>query len=274
VEEVVEHLARYGTDAKILAGGQSLIPMMKLRLIRPALLIDINPLHSLNHVRLSSGYLAVGATARVRELESADVRNCCPLVSAAAAHVGHAPIRNRGTVCGSLAHADPAAELPLVAVCLDAEFEAQGPGGRRTIAAREFFRSYFTTALAAEEVLVEVRLRMMPPEAGWAFMELSKRAGDFALAAAAVILERGSSGTIRHARLALGAIADRPIRCWDAEKALVNQEATPDVFRAAAAAATDALDPPSDVHGSGKYRRHVARVLLERALLEAWSRAR
>ena len=272
VDEAVECLGARGTDAKILAGGQSLIPMMKLRLARPAALIDINPIRELAYVRLAQGHMAFGATARTHELESAIVRDRCPLAAAAAQFIGYAAIRNRGTVCGSLAHADPAAELPLLALCLDAELVAQGPGGTRRILAADFFVSFFSTTLSPDEMLVEARVPLPPPQAGWAFLELSKRAGDFALVAVSVLVEKSPSGTIYQARIALAAVGDRPLRATEAEQTLAGQPPTPETFRAAAVTATQRLDPPSDIHASGAYRRRVAQVLVERALAQAWAR--
>jgi carbon-monoxide dehydrogenase medium subunit len=272
-EEAVRALAERGPEARILAGGQSLIPMLKLRLARPAALIDINRARELDYLRIEDGALVVGATARMCRLESDEVRRHCPLVAEAARHVGHAAIRHRSTPCGSVAHGDPAAEMPLVAACLDAELRALGPRGSRTIGGRDFQTSYFTTALAPDELLAEMRLPVLARGAGWAFLELTKRAGDFAIVAVAVSLERGPGHGVLRPRIALGAVAERPLRCPEAEAALDGQPGTRETFRAAAATATARLEPPSDVHGSGSYRRTVAQALLERALGQAWDRA-
>jgi carbon-monoxide dehydrogenase medium subunit len=274
VEEAVEALVAGGPEAKVLAGGQSLLPMMKLRLARPSTLIDINPIRELDYVRPAPDALAFGATARTHELSSALVRDRCPLMTVAADFIGYTAIRNRGTVCGSLAHGDPAAEMPLVALCLEAEMSAEGPRGRRTLAASDFFISYFTTALEADEILVEARFPAIPEGRGWAFLELSKRAGDFALVAVAVLLDLTPAGAVGTARIALGAVGDRPLRATLAERALTGQPATPASFQAAAAEAVRHLEPPSDLHASGTYRRRVAQVLVGRALAEAAGRAR
>jgi carbon-monoxide dehydrogenase medium subunit len=273
VREAVALLQQHGPDAKLLAGGQSLIPMMKLRLARPPVLVDLNRARELEYVREDGGVLVFGGLARLYQLESAMVGERCPILGAAARHIGHAAIRHRGTVCGSLAHADPAAELPILALALEAELRAVGPSGPRRIPAEEFFVSYFTTSLAPGELLVEARFPFLPRGAGWSFQELARRAGDFALAAVAVVLERGPGGMVVDPRIALGAVADRAIRCREAEALLAGKPGGAAAFKAAALEAARPLDPPSDVHASGAYRRHLARVLVERALTEAWGRA-
>jgi carbon-monoxide dehydrogenase medium subunit len=272
VDEALEHLRRGGPEAKILAGGQSLIPMLKLRLARPSALIDINRVPELNYLRAQEDGVVVGATARLHELESASIGAACPMLGAAVRHVAHTAIRTRGTVCGSLAHGDPAAELPLVACCLDAELQATSARGSRTIAARDFFVSFMSTALEADELLTRARFPPLAPGAGWSFRELTKRMGDFAIASVAVVLERGPSGAVHAPRIALGAVADRPLRRLRAEAALAGQPAGAKTFSAAAEMATADLDPPSDVHGSSAFRRTIVRVLLDRALHEAWQR--
>ncbi len=272
IDEAVSLLAQHGPEARVLAGGQSLLPMMKLRLARPAALIDINRVSELAYVRPVNGSLAFGALARLETLEGVDVRNRCPLLGEVVADIAHGAIRHRGTVCGSLAHADPAAELPVVALALDAELVARGPAGTRVIPAREFFVTYLTTALAAGEVLVEARFPTPGARVGSAFVELARRPGDFAIVSAAAVLDV-ADGTIRQARIALGAVADRAVRCPDAEHALTGKAGGRDAFESAAALAAAPLDPPSDVHGSIAYRKHLASVLVRRALTQAWHRA-
>jgi aerobic carbon-monoxide dehydrogenase medium subunit len=271
-KEAVALLRDLGAEAKILAGGQSLMPMMKLRLARPAAVVDINRARELDYVKAADGWLAFGALARLDTLETAPVRQHCPLLTEAARYIAHAAIRHRGTVCGSLAHADPAAELPVLALALDADLVALGPSGERVLPARDFFVTYLTTALAPDELLVEARFPALTPTTGAVFTELSRRPGDFAIVAAAVVLD-GSGGIVRRARIALGAVADRAIRSEAAEAELVDQPATGATFDAAARVAAERLDPPSDVHGSGAYRKHLARVLVRRALTQAWDRA-
>jgi carbon-monoxide dehydrogenase medium subunit len=273
VDEAVARLADGGPDTRLLAGGQSLIPMMKLRLARPAVLVDINPVRALDYVRRVEGELRIGATARTADLQAPAVRQQCPLLAAAADLVGHAAIRHRGTVCGSLAHGDPAAELPLAAVCLDATLVARSRRGERSIEASDFFRTFFSTSLDEDEMLVEARVPVPAARAGWSFLELTKRSGDFAIVAAAVFLERAANGRIVRVRIGLAAVADRPVRCTEAEQIVVDQRPGSAAFRAAAAAAMASLTPPTDIHASGDYRRKVARVLVERALTEAWEKA-
>jgi carbon-monoxide dehydrogenase medium subunit len=272
VEEAIALLSRYGPDAKVLAGGQSLLPMMKFRLARPSVLIDLHWVRDLAYVRQTDGVVAFGAMARLDSLESDSIRALCPILAEAALHIGHPPIRHRGTVCGSLAHADPAAELPVLALALDAELVATGPNGVRVIPAQDFFVTMLTTSLGPAEILTEARFPTLRPESGWGFSELSRRPGDFAMAVAAATLQVGAAGAITHARLALGAVADRAIRCPEAEAALLGQPGGREAFEAAAALASAPLSPPSDVHASGGYRRHLAKVLIERALTQAWQR--
>jgi CO/xanthine dehydrogenase FAD-binding subunit len=270
-KEAVALLRDLGAEAKVLAGGQSLVPMMKLRLARPAAVVDINRARELDYLRPADGRLAFGALARLDALETEAVRQSCPLLTEAARHIAHPAIRHRGTVCGSLAHADPAAELPVCALALDADLVALGPSGERIVPAREFFVTYLTTALAPDELLVEARFPALAPTAGTAFLELSRRPGDFAIVAAAVVLE-GTGGVVRRARIALGAVGDRAVRSEAGEAALVAERGTSAAFEAAARVAAETLDPPSDVHGSGAYRKHLARVLVRRALTQAWER--
>jgi aerobic carbon-monoxide dehydrogenase medium subunit len=271
IDEAVSKLFEYGADAKVLAGGQSLIPMMKLRLARPTFIVDINRVEALNYVRFEEDCIAIGATRRQYMLESPDFAERCPLLRDALPYIGHEATRNRGTLCGSLAHADPTAESPVVACCLDAEMLVASASGTRTIAARDFFVSFFTPSLEADELLVEVRLPLLPSRTGHSFLEFSARHAKFGLVA--VTLQRGPKGSIAQASIALGAVCERPIRADAAEAALVGEMGGRDVFRAAAVAAVSELDPPSDVHGNGEFRKKVAQSLVERALAEAWQRS-
>jgi aerobic carbon-monoxide dehydrogenase medium subunit len=272
VEEAITLLNQHGPEAKVLAGGQSLLPMMKFRLARPSVLVDLRWVHELAYVRQADGTVTFGAMARLASLESDQVYALCPILTEAAGHIGHPPIRHQGTVCGSLAHADPAAELPVLALALDADLVATGPHGARVIPAQDFFVALLTTSLGPAELLTEARFPVLRPESGWGFGELSRRPGDFAMAAAAVTLQGGVAGTITHARIALGAVADRAIRCPEAEAALLGQRGGRAAFEAAAALASAPLTPPSDVHASSGYRRHLAKLLVERALTQAWQR--
>jgi aerobic carbon-monoxide dehydrogenase medium subunit len=223
-------------------------------------------------VRAADDGLAFGALARLDELESDEVRRRCPILADVARDIAHAAIRHRGTVCGSLAHADPAAELPVAALVLEADLVATGPRGSRVIRAREFFVTYLTTALGAGEMLTEARFPALAPGSGWSFLELARRPGDFAIVSAAAVLDVDRRGVITSARIALGTVAERAVRCPEAEAALTGEPGGPEAFESAAALAAAPLDPPADVHGSAAYRKHIARVLVGRALTQAWQR--
>ena len=274
LDEVVDLLSRHGDEAKVLAGGQSLVPLMALRLVTPGVLIDLNRVEELDYLRLQDHTLVVGALARHRAVEdAAKIRGRCPMVAEAVGSIGHVAIRNRGTVVGSLAHADPAAEWPALALALDAELEAVGPNGSRSIPASEFFVTYFTTALAHDEVLKEVRFRLPPGRSGSAFVELARRHGDFAIAGAGAVLELGEDGLVQDARIVLMGVKDTAVRARVAETLLVGRRPVEETLVEASASVGDEIDPLSDLHASSDYRRHVARVLVRRALSTAWRRA-
>jgi carbon-monoxide dehydrogenase medium subunit len=228
LDEVARVLDEHGDDAKVLAGGQSLVPMLNLRLAAPEVLVDLNRVPGLDYIRLDGDALAIGAMTRHRTVVASPlVHERLPLLARAASVIGYPAIRNRGTFGGSVAHADPVAEMPCIALTLDAELVAHGPRGRRTIAARDFFVGYFTTALEPEEILVEVRLPLPAGAGGWGFNEFSRKSGDFALAAAAVDL-RISDGVIGQARIGLAGVADRPVRAERAQALLLGRPATAD----------------------------------------------
>ena len=274
VDEAVSILARHVGGAKLLAGGQSLVPLLNFRLVRPALLVDINRVPSLAGIDEGDGALRIGALARHRQLEvSETVRARFPVLRAAVRHVAHLAIRNRGTLGGSLAHADPAAELPMIALLLDATLEISGPAGRRRLAAREFFRSALTTALDDAEMLTRVELPFLPSGTGWGFEEVARRAGDFALAAAAATLTL-AGGKVAGARLAVMGAHDTPLRIPAAEALLAGEPPGGKAVRAAARAARDAVEPYDDLHASADFRRHLVEVLARRALEAAGRRAR
>jgi CO/xanthine dehydrogenase FAD-binding subunit len=273
VAEAVALLGRYGDDAKVLAGGQSLVPLLNFRLARPDHVIDIGRVPGLAGLRRTPAGLEVGAMVPQAVAErSPEVAADCPLLAAALPHVAHPPIRTRGTVGGSLAHADPAAELPSVAVALDATFAVVSARGHREIAARDFFGGYLTTALESDELLVSVRFPAAPPGTGAAFHEVSRRRGDFAIAGAAAQVTV-TDGVIAQARVCLSAVAGVPLRCAGSEQVLAGARADPATLRSAAQAALDGLDPAGDLHATAAYRRHVAGVLLRRAVAEAFGRA-
>lgn len=261
-------------DVKILAGGQSLVPMLNLRLVRPSVLIDLNGVAGIDRIVPSAGGgLAIGALVRHAALAgSALVKERAPLLAEAARHVGHPAIRHRGTLGGSLAHADPAAELPAALLALDAQIVLFGPRGARTIPAPDFFRGILTTALAPDEVLTEIRLSPHGP--GWGFAEVVRRAGDFALAGVIALVGRPSpSGRCESARLVGFGVGDTPVRFVAAEQIITDPafDARADGARVAAAVA-EACDPPDDVHASADYRRHLAAVLSDDAVRQALAR--
>ena len=269
VEEAIAVLARYGGDARVLAGGQSLVPMMNFRIATPAALVDINRIPSLAHITVEGDTVRLGAMTRQREIEHSPViREKLPLLAEAIRLVGHLPTRSRGTVGGSIAHADPAAEIPMVLMALDGEVVAKGPKGERRIAARDLFQDALTTSLAQDEVLTEVRFPAIPADAGCAVEEFARRHGDFALAAiAAVIMRDGDKCT--SARLAMAGVEPAPRRLAAAEAILQEKGLGDEAVAAAAAKAAEGVEPMSDHHASADYRRHLARVLLERAVKRA-----
>ena len=275
VDEAVALLARHDGGAKLLAGGQSLVPMLNFRLVHPSLLVDVNRIPGLSAIEDGSGVLRIGALARHRQLEvSAAVAERFPVLRAAVRHVAHLAIRNRGTLGGSLAHADPAAELPMMARLLDATMEVSGPAGSRRIAASDFFRSALATALGDAEMLVRVELPFLPAGTGWGFEEVARRAGDFALAAAAATLTPGADGKVAEARLAVMGAHDTPLRVPAAEALLAGEPPDDEAVGAAARAARDAVEPYDDLHASADLRRHLVEVLARRALKAAAGRAR
>jgi CO/xanthine dehydrogenase FAD-binding subunit len=274
VDQAVELLVRYGGDAKILAGGQSLMPMLNFRLTRPAALVDVNRIPALAYIREEDGTVAFGAMTRQRTIEfSPVVARRLPLLQEATRWVGHLPIRSRGTIGGSIAHADPSAEYPAVLTALQGEVVVQGPRGRRTLEPAALFETYLTTSLAPDELLIEVRLPAMAAGAGFAFEEFARRHGDFALAGiAAMVVRDGARCTT--ARLASAGAGPVPVRLRAAEEILERDGLGAAAIAAAAARAAELVDPDSDVHASADYRRHLTHVLTARALKRAVDRAR
>jgi CO/xanthine dehydrogenase FAD-binding subunit len=274
VDEALAHLAEHGDAAKVLAGGQSLVPLLNLRLAAPDVLIDVNRVASLDGIAAWDGGLAIGAMARQSALERSRLaQERLPLLVEAARMVGHPTIRHRGTVGGSLAHADPAAELPAAMLALDASFIARSKRGERTIPAADFFIGYLTTALAPDEMLVEVRAPGMPPGTGAAFAELSRRHGDFAICGAAAMVTLDERGACERVRVALCGVGAGPVRAQGVEDALHGETPGGGALESAAQRAVEAIDPPSDIHGSATYRRKMAVVMTRRALALATERA-
>lgn len=275
VDEALALLAEHGYDAKLLAGGQSLVPAMNFRLAAPAVLIDLNRIPGLDGVAEADGGVRIGAMVRQRAAERSPlVASRAALLAETLPYVAHAQIRNRGTIGGSIAHADPAAELPAVMLALDARFHLRGPNGTRVVTAGDFFTGLFGTALEAEEMLVEVEIPTAAPRTGWAFDEVSRRHGDYALAGIAATVQVDDAGRCTSARIALLSVGDGPVLAAEAAAALVGSEPTEGAIRAAAeAAAQRDIDPPGDIHASPAYRRQLVDVLVRRVLPRAFARA-
>jgi carbon-monoxide dehydrogenase medium subunit len=269
VEDAIEQLTQLGDDAKLLAGGQSLVPMMNFRLVRPSALVDITGIPDLRYIEPHGEGLRIGALTPhrwVEAMEDPDLLEGFSVLKRAARWVGHYPIRTLGTFGGSIAHADPSAEWCMLAALLDAEIVAAGPEGERVIPASDFFHGFFMTALQPDEMVVEVRFPRPAPHA--ALQEFARRAGDFGIVAAAVALDL-RDGECRSARVVLGGVADIPLRIPEAERVLEGVDVGREAFEEAGRVAAKEIDPPSDVHGSAEYRRDLSTVLIRRALMEA-----
>jgi CO/xanthine dehydrogenase FAD-binding subunit len=275
LEEAVATMAAQAGDTKALAGGQSLVPAMNFRIAQPAVLVDLNGVSELDGIEAKDGELRIGALTRQRTLErSAVVREWAPLLGDAMPFVAHVPIRTRGTLGGSLAHADPAAELPAVMLALDAVIEVRSQPGPRAIPAREFFTGLYATALAPDELITAVTI---PRERalGWAVDEVARRHGDFALAGAAAVVRLDAADRIADARIALFGVHERAVLAETAMRTIAGQPPSAEAIEAVAnAAASEDADPASDIHASSAYRRHLARVLVRRVLTRAIDRAR
>ena len=269
LEAAIALLAQYQGEARLLAGGQSLVPMMNFRLATPSAIIDLNRIPDLGYIRAEAGTVRIGAMTRHRAIEfSPLVAQHLPLLADAIKLVAHLPIRSRGTIGGSIAHADPAAELPMVLQALEGEVVARGTGGERVIKAMDFFEGLMTTSLRNDEMIVEVRLRVMAKQAGWAVEEFARRRGDFAIAAIAAVVERAGEHC-RKARLATAGIGEVSTRLTAAEEVLERDGLSDTAIAAAAAKAAELVSPLSDQQSSAEYRRHLTGVLTERALRRA-----
>jgi CO/xanthine dehydrogenase FAD-binding subunit len=276
IEDALRELDAHSDDGKILAGGQSLVPLLNFRLARPATLIDINRVEELAYIRRRHGVLHVGALTRHAALERSPlVSDDWPIICAAVRELAHAQIRNRGTVGGSVAHADPNAELPAVLTVLDATFVVRSLRKSRTLTAAEMFQDQLTSGLDTDELLLEIRIPPMPTNAGWSFIEFARRHGDFALGGVAVVGSRNQDrvGFAPDIRIVLLGAANVPLRATEAEHLLQRRAFEPELAREAGTIAASASDPPSDIHGDAEYRRGLLATLTERALLLAWERA-
>jgi carbon-monoxide dehydrogenase medium subunit len=274
VEAAVAALAEAGGEAKILAGGQSLVPMLNFRLLRPAILVDINRVSGLAYIEEAGDAIRIGALTRHYQLETSSViAEHLPVLSAAMAHVAHLAIRNRGTIGGSLSHADPAAELPMMALLLDATLGIASRRGRRTVKARDFFLGALSVALEADELVTEVVFPKLPSGTGWGFEEVSRRHGDFALAAVAATLTV-ADGKIGEARIAIAGADERAVRASEAEALLQGKSLDGALREAACESALACVTANTDLHASSDYRQHLVGVLTGKALDAAWQRAR
>lgn len=276
LDEALSLLAEHGADAKPLAGGQSLIPAMNFRLAAPSVLVDLNGIAALSYIKDDSGDVRIGGMTRQCMVErSTLVSERVPLINETMPHIAHPAIRNRGTVGGSLAHADPAAELPAVMLALKARLMVSSQADTREVEADDFFVGLFTTAVQPGELLTEIRIPPPAKRSGFAFQEISRRHGDFALVGVAAVVQLDEKGHCADARIALLSVGDRPMLAGQAAKALVGQRPSDESIRAAAdAAATRDIDPSGDIHASARYRRHLANVLTRRVLTRAFQRAR
>lgn len=272
VAEAIELLERYGDEAKILAGGQSLVPMMNFRLARPEILVDINGIKELEYIRTENDELVIGALTRERDIEKSPlVVERWPILSKAISYIGHGAIRNRGTIGGSLVHADPSAEIPTALCALNGKVKVLGPSGEKELAPEEFFLTYLTTSLEPSDLLVEVRIPALPQKAGWSFVELSRRSGDFAIVAVGILLFTEKAGVCTEARISMGGVAPTPVRAAEAEAMLAGQKISEKLITQAAQQAAEETDTESDYHASAEYRADMARVFVKKGLQEAWN---
>jgi carbon-monoxide dehydrogenase medium subunit len=275
VEEAIELMAKYGDEGKLLAGGHSLLPAMKLRLQSPGTLIDLGTVPGLRGVRQEGAELVIGALTVHADVAASDlVRKHLPGLAEAAAVIGDVQVRNRGTIGGSVAHADPAADFPVVLTALNASFTAQSAGGSRMIAVDDFFTDFFTTAMNAGEILTEIRVPLPSAGSGTAYAKLPHPASGYVVVSAGASITRQASGTCDAARVAIGGLGSGPVRAVATELELRGKPLTPQVIAAAAAKAADETDPVEDAYASAEYKRHVATVYARKAIEAAVERAK
>ena len=273
--EAIDLLHQWGSEAKVLSGGQSLMPMLNFRLLKPAALIDINAIGDLSSIQLDNSALTIGAGTRQSSvLASSAVVEECGLITEALAFVSHPAIRNRGTIGGSVAHADPSAELAVVAAAAEAQIKVQSARGERVLAAEDFFVDALATALEPDELLTEIRFPNFSGRTGWGFQEVSRRRGDFAVVNAAALVSLDNDGRCQQARIVVGGVSGTPLRLKSLEADLVGSTLDPRTLADVAEQAKDGLSPQSDVHASAEYRRDVAAVLIRRSLETAAERTR
>lgn len=275
LEQALDLMSQHADDAKILAGGQSLVPAMNFRIAQPSMLIDLNRVEELNYIRENGDVLRVGAMTRERQLEfDLLIKKHTPLLHEAAPNIAHPQIRNRGTIGGSIVNADPAAELPVLMLALEARLKAQNTSGERWIDAMDFFLGMFTTALEPDEILVEIELPFMPARTGWSFMEVAPRAGDYALMGVAVSVTLDESDICNRAKLVYLNAGDGPVDAKDAAQSLVGEKLDDKLFESAAVMASEKeITPYGNIHASPEFQSHLANVLTQKALKQALQRA-
>lgn len=275
LEQALDLMSQHADDAKILAGGQSLVPAMNFRIAQPSMLIDLNRVEELNYIHEDGDVLRVGAMTRERQLEfDLLIKKHTPLLHEAAPNIAHPQIRNRGTIGGSIVNADPAAELPVLMLALDARLKAQNTSGERWIGAMDFFLGMFTTALEPDEILVEIELPFMPARTGWSFMEVAPRAGDYALMGVAVSVTLDESDICNRAKLVYLNAGDGPVDAKDAAQSLVGEKLDDKLFESAAVMASEKeITPYGNIHASPEFQSHLANVLTQKALKQALQRA-
>lgn len=273
VQHAVETLADAGGDGKVIAGGQSLMPMMNFRLVKPSVLVDINRIPGLDRIEQRGNRLALGALVRHRmTAEHPLIARHVPVLHHAMKHVAHLTVRNRGTFCGSVCHADPAAEMPMMTLLLNGTIRVSSPRGTREVAAEEFFLSSLVTCLEPDDVVTEIEIDALPADAGWGFEEFARRHGDYALAAVAVTMTR-TDGVVSNPRIALMGVGEMPMRMSGLEALIDGRELSGGLIEELVSALRDEITPNSDLNGSAEYRRHLASALMRRAVADAWSRA-
>lgn len=275
LSEVIEYLEEYGEDAKILSGGQSLIPILNMRLSTPEYVIDIKNIEELKYIKDEDDTIKIGTLTKHVDVEKSSlIAQRCPIIAEAIHFIGHSQIRNRGTIGGSIAHADPSAELPCLISALRGEIVIEGAMGERVVSPDEFFLTYMLTSLDVSELVKEVRFPVLSPTSGYAFVEIARRHGDFALVEVAAVIDLDSAGRISLARLAVGGAGPVPCVLEDIEEFLIGELPTEEIIEAASEQVKDYLEPDSDLHGSVEYRVQLGTVLTKRALKIAFDRAK
>ncbi|MCK2017868.1 xanthine dehydrogenase family protein subunit M [[Brevibacterium] frigoritolerans] len=274
MEEAVHYLSEYGDDAKVLSGGQSLIPLLNMRLSTPKYIIDIGRVGGLSYIHADGESLVIGALTKHRDIEKSElVKEKCPLLSEAIRWVGHEQIRNRGTVGGSIAHGDPSAELPCVLTALRGEIVLADENGEEIVSPEEFFLTYMLTSLQPDQLIKEIRFPIIKPASGSAFVEVARRHGDFGLVEVAAVVDLSEEGSFSEVKLAIGGVNSIPTALEDVERLLFGKETNEELFKKASDLTMELVEPESDLHGTAEYRRELSGTMVIRALKKATIRA-